>query len=229
MTTLANEIQSLSPTAIIELFELELRNGEVFHFHAGTNRVSGPIIWRGKTYVPTPIEAEGFDVTAEGKLPRPVLRVANAQGVFSAEARMNDDLVMCKLTRKRTHVRFLDAENFPGGVNPTASNEHYPDQVWFIHQKTAEDNYFIEWELASPFDLEGVRLPFRQVIQNTCCWKYRGPECGYTGTAYFDSNDNPVWDRAKDVCGKRLSSCKKRQGQNSILTFGGFPGARRYE
>ena len=83
----------------------------------------------------------------------------------------------------------------------------------------------VEFELAASFDLEGVTLPRRQIVQNVCPWRYRGSECGYTGTAYLDANDQAVASSSLDVCGKRLSSCKARFGQNAELPFGGFPAA----
>ncbi len=84
-----------------------------------------------------------------------------------------------------TLARFLDAVNFKDG-NPTADpNQHFPDEMWFIEQKTLETHQVVEFELSSVFDLMGVQLPYRQIIKNTCPWKYRGPECGYTGP-YFD-------------------------------------------
>ena len=38
-------------------------------------------------------------------------------------------------------------------------------------------------------------------------------------------DDNTVTTLAQDVCAKRLSSCKKRFGENGELPFGSFPGA----
>jgi hypothetical protein len=68
----------------------------------------------------------------------------------------------------------------------------------------------IEFELAAVFDLIGVRAPKRQCVSNVCQWKYRGPECGYTGNAYFNTNNQPVATLAQDACGKQLSSCELR-------------------
>lgn len=228
--TIAAEIQSLSPTALVELFILDSTNlagGTVLRFHAGTNGLQQPVVWQGETYTPLPIEADGFDISSQGTLPRPKIRVANVQGLFSAAAAENEDLVGCKITRKRTFVRFLDAVNFPGGANEDADpHQELPDDVYYVEQKTNENRYVVEWELTSAFDLFGVQLPRRQIIQNTCMWRYRGPECGYAGTAYFDFNDQPC-TADKDVCGKRLRSCKQRWGAVAMLPYGGFPGALR--
>lgn len=224
-----SEIQLLSPTALIEMFVLDTTNlpgGKIDRFHAGTNALQQPLVWQGQTYTPLPIEAEGFDITSKGQLPRPKVRVANINGLFSAEVRKNDDLVGCKVIRKRTFARYLDAVNFPGGVNPDANpNQHLTDDVWYIERKVSENRYIIEFELSSAFDLEGVQLPHRQIIQNTCQWKYRSAECGYTGGP-FDKNDKPCAPK-DDMCAKRLSSCEVRH-INIIVPFGGFPGAVRY-
>lgn len=224
------DIQSLSPGARIELFVLDTTNlvgGTISRFHAGTNALRQNIVWQGQTYSALPIEASGFDITTKGTLPRPKIRVANVNGIFSALAMESDDLIGCKVTRKRTLAKYLDAVNFPGGVNALAdSGQYLPDDLWYIEQKISENRYIIEWELASVFDLQGVMLPYRQIIQDSCPWKYRGSECGYTGTSYFDLEDQPT-TLANDFCAKHLSSCKVRF-PNQELPFGGFPGAVRF-
>lgn len=221
------EIQSLSPSAVLELFQVETPLGETFRFHAGTNQLRNPVVWQGQTYSPVPAEAEGFNVTARGTLPRPKIRVANLEGVFSAAAMEHDDLIGCKVTRKRTFARFLDAVNFPGSINPSADpNQHFADDVWYVEQKLSENRYVVEWELSSAFDLMGVMLPFRQVVQNTCTWRYRGPECSYTGQP-FDKDENPC-AAGDDFCSKKLAACRVRHPSGSV-PYGGFPGAVRYD
>ena len=408
--TIKAEIQSLAPSALVELFEIDLSKtpgGTVSYFHAGVNGLQQPVVWQGNTYLPLPIEAEGFDVSAKGAMPRPKLRLANINGLFSAQVCDNDDLIGVQVTRRRTYARFLDAVNFPpprnllkntevgtawsasmaisktsetarktgspfwsvgkakttayefvtfpsatpavvigdqrtstiilragtvstcefglydfnnafwganedssgeilygpgvinrsegarfqisnlsatedtavrvtrrysmacnfalllypesvlstnvgvsvlvaspqvelsevpttyqavGAIatgNPDADpNQHLPDDVWFIDQKIQENKYIIEWELASAFDLNGTQLPFRQVIQNACVWRYRGAECGYVGGPY--SKDDIPCAPQDDFCAKRLSSCRARFGTGS-LPYGGFPGAVRYD
>lgn len=232
ITALKKEIQSLSPTARIELFEIDMSNtvsGGKLYFHGGTNELGSPVVWQGIEYAPWPVVASGFDKSGQGKLPRPKMQVSNLNGLISAEVMANDDLLGCRLTRRATHARFLDAVNFPAG-NPDADpNQHFPDEVWYIDQKTAENRLMVEFELASPFDLMGVQLPNRQILKNSCCWKYRGAECGYTGPN-FDRTDKPTSMASADSCGKRLSSCQARQEyfESGMLPFGGCPGATRH-
>jgi len=111
--------------------------------------------------------------------------------------------------------------------NPYEDPQQYLDrEIWTIDRKSTENSAMIEWELTAPYDLVGVKLPRRQCIQNVCVWKYRGTECNYTGTLYFDKNDAPVQTAQLDVCGKRLNSCKIRWAatdKSTPLPFGGFP------
>jgi phage-related protein len=407
--SIRSDIQLLATTAVVELFELDLTNlGDiVYRFHAGVNGLGNDIVWQGNTYSRFPIEAEGFEKTSTGVLPRPKLKAANITGIISAMAFNFQDLVGGKIIRKRTFAKYLDSVNFPApanlllysdqfnnaswtkqgtsvvpnsiinhtgslsaskisetavssqhyvsrtraiipdkdytlsvyfkagtriygwlrgqrrdssilhsatfnlstgtvvhqvgcipgieplgngwyrawitynshsgsldypevhiGTSATASapstylgdtskyiscfgaqleegtkptsytsnnssiinnihadpNVYFPDDIWFIDRKSAENPIFVEFELAAAFDVLGVKLPRRQCIQNTCTWKYRGPECGYTGGAIATKNDLPTNVLADDVCGKRLSSCKIRFGNNSQLPYGGFPG-----
>lgn len=110
--------------------------------------------------------------------------------------------------------------------NPTADpTAEFPQDIYYIDRKSVETNEIVEFELAPAMDITGVMLPRRQIVQNICPWRYRGSECGYTGTSYFDANDASVGTLALDVCGKRLTSCKLRFGQYAELPFGGFPVA----
>lgn len=394
--TIQADLQSLSPTALLTFYSLDYTNlpgGTVLNFHAGTNGLSQPVVWQGVTYTPFPVDAEGFNVTGKGTMPRPKLRVSNINGVLSYTVKQFDDFVGAKVTRKRTFLKYLDAVNFPGprnlltysnafsnwtatnaivtsnvitgpdgnvtgdkliataisgqhyisrgsllantkyaisvkakageqtilGIcaaynsggsvfnlangtvtqgfgtatiealsdgwylctalitptvatqvllqlggnaatftgnnisglylrdaqvelgtrtdyqeneasfnqNPTADpNQYLPDDLWFVERKLSENRQMIEFELSSAFDLMGQKLPNRQIIQNSCPWKYRGTECGWAGTN-FDINNAPS-TLANDVCAKTLTACRTRFADASQpIRFGGFPGAVR--
>lgn len=227
-TTITSEIQKLEPSAILELFIMDASafGGDVLRFHAGTNGLRQNVVWQGNTYTAFPIQASGFDFSGNGQLPRPKLQVANITGAISLLVLTYDDLLGAKVTRKRTLAKYLDAANFTGGVNPTADPlAEFADDIFVIDRKATETRDMVEFELAAAFDVAGVQLPRRQIIQNVCVWRYRGTECGYTGTTYFDANDASVASAGLDVCGKRLSSCKARFGANAPLPFGSFPAA----
>lgn len=226
--TITSEIQKLEPSAIIELFELDATTigSDIFRFHAGTNGLRQSLVWQGNTYLPFPVQASGFDMSGNGQLPRPKLMMANVTGAITLLVLQYDDMLGAKITRRRTLAKYLDAVNFPGGTNPTADNTaEFPSDVFFIDRKVTETRDVVEFELAAAFDVAGVQLPRRQIIQNVCTWRYRGTECGYSGTSYFDANDAPVGSVGLDVCGKRLTSCEARFGASNPLPFGSFPAA----
>lgn len=222
------EIQKLEPSAIIELFQLDATSfgGSIYYFHAGTNGLTANVTWQGQEYVAYPVQITGFEFSAGGQLPRPKMIVSNITGAITALVLAYQDLLGAKIIRKRTMAKYLDGINFSGGVNPTEdTTAQFPDDIYYIEHKTGENKQVVEFDLVASFDVQGVKLPRRQIIQNICPWKYRGAECSYAGTNYFNSNDVPVGSLALDVCGKRLSSCEARFGTSAELPFGGFAGA----
>lgn len=245
--TIRATIQSLDPGALIELFEVDVSPitktnspDNLFRFHAGTNKLSEPVVWAGLSYIPFPIQASGFDKSTKGTLPRPSLQASNVSSILTALNIDLDDMVGAKVTRRRTFARYIDAVNFAGGVNPTADpNQQLPVDVFFVERKVRENNQMVEWELASTMDLEGVQLPARAMIASYCSWQYRiyragtfdysdVDECSYTGSSYFTIDGVVTANPALDVCSKTLKACKKRFGDAAPLPFGGFPGARVY-
>jgi lambda family phage minor tail protein L len=132
-----------------------------------------------------------------------------------------------KFTRIRTLGRFLDAANFPSGNASADPLAEFPREIFFVDRKSAENRDVVEFELASAFDMAGIRAPKRQCITR-CQWVYRSAECSYTGTNYFNASDAAVGNASEDVCGKRVDSCKTRFGQNAELPHGGFVGIGSY-
>ena len=219
----------LAALQLVEMFvydDTNIGGTTVFRWHAGTAPIGNlPIVWQGLTYEPFPIEATGFEILAAGKLPRPVLRASNIGGALGAHIRSLDDALGARVTRKRTLGKYLDAVNFPGG-NPSADPDTYfPDEVYYISRKASENAIYIEMELAVPFDVEGVRLPRRQVIAGTCQWVYRDRlTCSYNGPPVQDIDGDPTSDPAKDQCRKTLTACRARFGTTALRTSA-FPAS----
>ena len=225
------DLAEISPSAIIELFELRLDatlhgSSDVYRFHAGANAaVTGDIVFNGQTYERLPIQAEGFEYTNAGTLPRPTLTVSNLGSEITAimlvvnATTAGNDLGGAEVRRIRTLKKYLDGEST---ADP---NAQFPQEIWFVDRKANETRDFVSFELASKFDLAGQKIPRRQIVANVCQWKYRSAECSYTGSSYFDVNGKSVSTLAEDVCGKRVASCKLRFGENGELPFGSFPGA----
>ena len=188
------------------------------------------IIWQGNVFEPMALEVSGLERTSTGRASTPTLTLANniagIQGAVSAYCLQFGDFAGAKLTVITTFAKYLDAANFANG-NPSAQNEA-AYQNWFIEQKTSENAQQVTFELSNPIDFEGLRIPVRQ-ISSYCHWaavgKYRGEECGYTGTARYTIKDEPTDDPALDRCAGRLKSCRLRFGSTKPLSFGGFPAS----
>ena len=229
------ELSVFNPSAIIELFELRLDNNlhgssDILRWHAGVNeQVTGNIVWNGETYLRVPVKAEGFEYKNTGTLPRPTLTVDNTTSLVTAlflvvnATTVGNDLAGAEVRRIRTLKKFLDAANFSSGNSNADPYASFPEERWFVDRKSAENREIVSFELASKFDVAGQKMPKRQCIANLCQWEYRSSECSYTGSNFFDVNDNAAASLAQDRCGKRISSCKLRFGANSELPFGSFP------
>jgi lambda family phage minor tail protein L len=226
------DVATLQPQALIEVFEFDPTNigqtaDKILRWHPGTQVDKDPIVWRGVTYQPYPVESDGFEQSAVGKLPRPTLRAANIGGALGAFLASMQDGMGAKVTRRRTLAKYLDAVNFPGG-NPHADpNAHFEDEIFYISRKVAQNPIFIEIELAVPFDIMGTLLPRRQVIAGTCQWVYRSTECSYAGPAikndpiYPDSGATTTTDK----CGKTLAACVLRFPKPQALRTSAFPAS----
>lgn len=189
--------------------------------------VKRDIIWQGQTYSPIPIQTDGLEMRGDGKASTPSLALANnlngIQGAISALCLRHDDFAGARLTVINTMAKYLDAANFTHG-NPQAANE-YRKQLWFVEQKTSENASAVTFELSNPVDMEGARIPSRE-ITSYCHWginnHYRGSECQYMGTARFTEDGTPTDNPALDKCGSRLSDCRIR---NNERNYGGFPSS----
>lgn len=237
-----SELQAIAPSAIIELFVLELNTLQhgvtaTYRFHAGTSlNANGELVWAGNAYMRFPIEADGFEYSGNGQLPRPKVRVSNILGTITALLlTLPSGLEGAKFTRIRTLARYLDAENFPAsgqflletaemllledsdnlsleGENPFGVPDptaEFPREIFYIDRKVSESRDLVEFELAAAFDLQGIRAPKRQCISNICQWTYKSVECGYAG--------------ALATCDKTLDACKAHF-PGVQLPYGSYPG-----
>lgn len=233
ISSVYEELSVLTPNTIIELFEMHLSNNlhgsnDIYRWHEGCNAdVDGNVIWNGNAYTRLPVEANGFEYTSVGTLPRPTLTFSNLDGVMTAllllvnSTTTGNDLGGAEIRRIRTLRKFLDGEST---ADP---NAQWPMEIWYIDRKAAETRDSVSFELASRLDLPGVKIPKRQLIGNVCQWEYRSSECSYTGSNFWNAQDEVVNTISEDRCGKRLGSCKLRFGSEAALPFGSFPTAGR--
>ncbi|WP_208348689.1 phage minor tail protein L [Pseudaestuariivita rosea] len=241
------ELETFEVGEVIDLFTVDARKigGDVYHFAptpvvnaAGQQQVP---VFAGQSYTVIPFESEGWDWVAGGPLPRPTVRFlmaredgdqASAAAFLLSLVEVYNDFLGATLTRMQTLRKHLDDGDDP---NPQA---HLGVQIYIVAQKTNQTPVMVEFQLQAALDLEDVILPRRQVL-NYCQWTYRraNPDgtfdytnatCPYVGPMYFDANGNRVESVTQDRCGKSLTDCKLRFGENARLPFGGFPGAGKF-
>ena len=164
-----------------------------YYFHNGVSEdESSNLIFNNIEYTRMPIEANGFEFNGK-QLPRPRLTISNILGTFTTILlTLPQGLEGAKVTRIRTLERYIDNENFdPGYIlledsisngivqeddelikqeqiqnphgtpDPTAT---FPNEVYYVDRKITENRDIIQFELSASFDLNGVRLPKRQVL-----------------------------------------------------------------
>jgi lambda family phage minor tail protein L len=232
----------LSPN--VQLFDLDVTalGGGVLHWTAAPFVAAagapapGPIIWRGVVYQPVPTKVEGFDVSSGGTLARPTLTIANINLQIGAQLIAYNDLKGAPITRHRTHAMFLD-----GQPQADPDVEWGPD-VYRVERKTGQHQIFVTIELASPADMQGQKLPARQMLQDACLARYRHWDpvaqtfvynqtdmaCPFNGSSngnkMFDQSGNQVIDPNLDVPSRRLATCCKLRFPHQPLPTFAFPG-----
>jgi len=159
-----SDLQKTNPSAIIELFELELdstlhgsQTTMTYRFHAGSNLdLNGKVVWQSNEYLRYPVEASGF-AFQKGQLPRPQITISNALSLISAvmlEVNLitaGNDLTGAKVTRIRTLAKFLDETNFAS--NGLFVQENSTDYI------ALEDSDLLSQESVSPSTAANNEFP----------------------------------------------------------------------
>lgn len=189
------EAVSLNPSAIIDLFQLDLRpvgatpsgnfNG-ILYFHPGNQPWRTDVPFQGRLYAQWPVQAKDFQWTTASTQPRPSITFSNINGPFTQLNLQYGGLVTARVSRMRTFGKFLD------GMPQADPTCFFPMETWQINRKTQEDKEVCTYELSNLMDIEDVALPRRIVMADQCRWAYRGDGCGYTGLNLADINDSPL-------------------------------------
>ena len=58
--------------------------------------------------------------------------------------------------------------------SPVPFPKEFPTAKFVLDRVSAEDAILVQFELASPFDVQGVKIPNRYVIGRFCPWEYTG-------------------------------------------------------
>ncbi len=230
MSTIQEEVQRLEQDAIVTFCVIDATSigGGIFRF---THPRNGTITFGGHSYIPIDFETEGFEVRAEGEPSTPKITVQTTDSFVPAFVETLDDGRGAIFTRYRTYRMFLD-----DGSDPDTS-QIFPAEIYYIERKSKDDRTegVIEWELSSVLDQEGMMFPTRQVVRGYCDYLYRRRvggawvpgTCPYADSRYFTRSGVSTGSPENDVCGKKLSDCKVRFGENGVLPYRGFPGVGR--
>lgn len=238
--------RSFEVGTLITLYEIDLtaQGGGTYYFTNNVFVERVPIKFASHDYVQMPISMEDINVDSQSGPAQPRLAIALAGGPVGALMQSYKDLRGAVIRRKKTFAEFLDLKpNGSGGTmaNPSADALAVIGvEMYIVDRKLSSEPAMAEFQLVAPTDQEGVQLPLRIVRKRWCDATYRwyNPAttnfeyeppvdggCPYTGTAYFDANDNACV-KALDKCSKQGSGCLKRFGSAAALPMQAMPGIR---
>jgi lambda family phage minor tail protein L len=190
------ELHSLTPSAIIELFTLDgstAGSSIYYNFYDGTSNNYKDLVFGGTSYSAYPIKIEQVEYDGKGTLPRPKLSASNINGFLSLILLGNENLIGARVIRTRVFARCLDAVNFPDGINPWGTPDPtaiISTDTYYINRKVAENPDIVQFELATPIEIDNVQLPRRIMLANSCPFIYRDTDtCSFSGDPVTDKNN----------------------------------------
>jgi len=193
MTELIDSVQVVEPgSELVYLFDLELDSSSTLYFHSGLEADLTTVQFRDRTspytvrtYTALPIEMSSLEISADGAMNRPELTIANVLSTFSSEIGdiRNEDLIGNSLVQRTTLKKYLYGET--GDASPPIE---FPVRKFYLDRILSENNVAVTFELASPFDLSGLKLPNRTVIGKYCSWIYQGHSLGLSGGCTWSKN-----------------------------------------
>jgi len=258
MTDLIDTVQLQEvDDSYVELFDITLPSGtKVYLFNGlddGSNNIYFPqktavgSVYPLKEYVALPIQIEGVELNGAGAIARPSLRVANIptltrsisnndDGTSDEETLYsilvdegllkNEDLLNSRITYRRT---LLSNTYRSTDSNPSSSPVEFPSQTYVVDRVASEDSIMVEFELASPIDVEGVKLPGRVVIGRYCVWRYQGGLLNNEGGCnwaldgngrFFDEKDQLITRNISSIATWSNSSTYAKDAKVKTITSG---------
>lgn len=181
---IVKDLQKQDPgSELIELFELELDSSTTVYFHSGVEENLSAVQFRDdsgtiRTYTAIPLQAQGFKNDPSGTSARPTISFANVSNTFKNSITDYENLLGAKLTRRTTLKKYLD-DGTGNSANPPVE---FPKQIFIFDRISAHTKTVVSFECATPYDLQGITVPKRQVIANGCPWIYQGAD--YTLNEY---------------------------------------------
>jgi lambda family phage minor tail protein L len=159
------------------------------------------VTWRGNQWQPFPFNIGERSESSKGEVPQVELNISNHSRVIERYLNMYDIYLKTNGVEGNQIKCNLYVVNSKDLANTEPIRSEYLE---LLSPKTDKDWATFTLGADNPFN---VICPKRKLIKNFCYWKYKGVECGYTGTL--------------GVCNKSLQECRER---NNSARFGGFAG-----
>lgn len=164
----------------------DLKVGMVITGPGITDTDYSPVVYDGNTYYALPLEMTDLKISTSGVQNRPTLMIGNVESIVRKSSVFQnaeeggtaglasfslDNLISKRITKRQTLEKYLSID--PAVVSTKATVE-FPKRTYIIDSIKQRTSQVVVFELANPFDLEGITLPNRQVVGKYCPWVYQG-------------------------------------------------------
>jgi lambda family phage minor tail protein L len=164
----------------------DLKVGMVITGPGITDTDYSPVVYDGNTYYALPLAMTDLTISTSGVHNRPTLTIGNVESIIRKSSVFQnaeeggtaglssfslDNLISKRITKRQTLEKYLSID--PAVVSTKATVE-FPKRTYIIDSIKQRTSQVVVFELANPFDLEGITLPNRQVIGKYCPWVYQG-------------------------------------------------------
>tara|TARA_R100001510_G_scaffold27833_1_gene24558 strand:- start:327 stop:1547 length:1221 start_codon:yes stop_codon:yes gene_type:complete len=159
------QLNATTKAFLTRSFEADLTAVQMYDFDTNTQL---------NTYTAIPIDIDGIDASAQGPSARPVVTIGTVNTDFQTliSPLSFEKLVGKKFYRRKTLAKYLKDGSADAGSGNTPIE--FPRQVYVIDRVSQENAFSVTLELSSPFNVEGLVLPYRVVGHNACPWQYQG-------------------------------------------------------
>lgn len=201
MTDIIPAVQQQSiDDSLVDLFELTISGLSTLYLTSGLDVNDKNLYFPTEDgtslneYIAIPISMSNMELKSDGPQNRPTLTVANlislGRGIANnadgdsdetlwatilqdAGLTKPEDLVGSSVVYRRTLLKNTYRQTDVAGWTTTLPKE-FPPSKYLIDRVLGEQSTIVSFELTSPFDVEGVKIPGRIIIGKYCPWEYQG-------------------------------------------------------
>ena len=173
------DLQKLDPgSELVVLYELEYSKGDFIYFMSGLDDDLSTVQFRDysnnaqiNTYVAIPAQVKGIEYKNDGAIARPSVTIGNGTTAFSNAIGTIDyqSFLGLKFIKRTTLKKYLYGES--GDASPP---QEFPRDIYTMDRIKQRTKTTVQIEMVAPFDLEGVRIPARNILPDRCPFLYQG-------------------------------------------------------